>query len=209
MELLDRCRSLGADLEARDMNGLNPFISACRFQRVELAKYLLEKGANLYAVENDGFAISGHCPTNGFFGISSRSDSQTLQISSTFIIQKRASPLSTPSTEWDEKSITEALPFFIYILQICPISHRQTNQDPRPSGPPFRRSTLMVKFTRQQRSQNLRLRNSDRRTGRRGFTSAYRDGSKDKRKLSPENISHITVRGHYTRACKNFVLAKA
>src|SRR5262249_20056878 len=49
------------DLEARDIDGSTPFMSACRFNRTGLAKYLLSKGADAYAIDNDGYTVVARC----------------------------------------------------------------------------------------------------------------------------------------------------
>ena len=105
-----------------------PFILACRFQTVELAKYLLEKAANLYAIDNNGFAVSGHCPTKGLlWNLLEKSFPNAADF-------EYICPPETAVTEWDEKPDTEALPFFISYTAVSPTSHRQPNQHPRPNG---------------------------------------------------------------------------
>lgn len=55
------------DLEARDIDGWTPFMLACRFQRTELAKYLLSKGAHAYATDNDGYTLISSCLSKAAF----------------------------------------------------------------------------------------------------------------------------------------------
>ncbi|KAH0541257.1 hypothetical protein FGG08_004262 [Glutinoglossum americanum] len=55
------------ELEAGDIDGATPFMLACRFQRVELAKYLLSKGANPYATDNEGYTVTSYCLSKSSF----------------------------------------------------------------------------------------------------------------------------------------------
>jgi hypothetical protein len=53
--------------EARDVDGCTPFVLACWFQRAGLAKYLLIKGPDAYATDNEGYTITSSCLSKAAF----------------------------------------------------------------------------------------------------------------------------------------------
>jgi len=59
-ELFNDLCNFGADINAKDKYGHTPLMLACMFGRTEIAKKLIELGANLYEKDVDDMSIADH-----------------------------------------------------------------------------------------------------------------------------------------------------
>ena len=106
--LLEMYVAKKVNLEARDINGYTPFMLACRFQRVQLAKYLLSKGVEPYATDNDGYTAVSSCLSKVAFSslqeILASEDEQDFLCHPGMVVTALRHV-----TEWDEVTDPEAL----------------------------------------------------------------------------------------------------
>jgi ankyrin repeat protein len=104
------------DLEARDVDGCTPFMSACR---VELAKYLLSKGADACAADHERYTIISSCLSEVAF--SSLQEIMPDIAEHDYIRHPgMAATALHHVTEWDETTDPEALVLLSDILRVAP-----------------------------------------------------------------------------------------
>ena len=106
--LLEMYVAKKVNLEARDIDGYTPFMLACRFQRVQLAKNLLRKGADPCATDNDGYTAVSSCLYKVAF--SSLQEILATEDEQDFICHPGMGVTALHHvTEWDEVTDPEAL----------------------------------------------------------------------------------------------------
>ena len=117
--LLEMYVAKKVNLEARDIDGYTPFMLTCRSQRIQLAKYLLSKGADPCATDNDGYTAVSSCLSKVAF--SSLQEILASEDEQDFICHPGMGVTALHLvTEWDEVTDPEALIILGDILRAAP-----------------------------------------------------------------------------------------